>query len=196
MKHAFPLLPIAVVAIHSFAYGQSMVQPDVSINQHPTMRYEVTVKLDGAPGSFDRIEGMADYRVKNEDCVALTPVTGATVPPERRVPLKLVRSEHNLYTFEFFADLLQDKNYFDKGVCHWVIVAVSANLWNKSVDFSAPLFHDDLFRGRSVTRYYSNRSYATTQLDRVDVGEANRAQYQDEADATFSITLNARHTPQ
>ena len=196
MKYVSFILPIAVLAIHSIAYGQSTSHPKILANNRPLMRYEVTVRVDGAPGSFDRVEAVADYRVKNEDCVSLTPVTGATVAPEKRMPLELLPSEKNVYKFEFFADRLQDQDYFDKGICHWSVVAVSANLWNKNVDFSAPLFNKDLFQGRSVTRYYSHRSYLTTGLDRVDVGEANPAQYKDEAGATFSITVDARQASQ
>jgi len=196
MKNTLCMLSIALLATHTFAYGESTTRPNVTINPHPRMKYEVTVKVDGPPGPFDRIEATADYRVKNEDCVVLTPLTGATVPPEKRIPLTLLRSGNNRYTFEFFADLIQDKDYFDRGVCHWSVVAVSANLWIENVNFSAPLFHDDVFRGDPVTRYYSNRSYATRHMDRVDMGEANRDQYENEAKATFSITLDARKTPQ
>lgn len=185
-------LPFAtLLAFHFNAYGAPMTQPDIKLNSHPRMRYEITVKVDGAPGPFDRIEGVVDYRVANEACVPLTPVTGATVAPEKRVPIKLVPAGDNVYKGELYADLLQDEDYFGKGVCHWSVVAASANLWVKQVDFSAPLFRDDLLKGKQTTRYYSNRSYATTQLDRVDTGEADRAQYQEEAHATFSVTVHA-----
>ncbi|MBJ9974474.1 hypothetical protein IAE35_12785 [Pseudomonas sp. S75] len=196
MKHIPCMLPIALLATHTFAHGEPATRPDVTINPHPRMKYEVSVKVDGSPGPFDRIEAIADYRVKNEDCIALTPLTGATVPPEKRVPLTLLRSGNNRYTFEFFTDRIQDQDYFDRGVCQWSIVAVSANLWIENVNFSAPLFHDDIFQNHPVTRYYSNRSYATRHMDRVDVGEPNRDQYEDEANATFSITLDARKTSQ
>ncbi|MGF6712206.1 hypothetical protein QFZ41_003170 [Luteibacter sp. W1I16] len=180
------LLPLT-----SAAYGATMNKPDIKFNPHPRMRYEITVKVDGAPGPFDRVEGVVDYRVTNEACVPLTPVTGATVAPEKRVPITLTPAGNNVYKGEVFADLLQDEDYYGKGVCHWAVVAASANLFVKQVDFSAPLFRDELFKGKPVTRYYSNRSYATTHLDRVDVGETDRAQYQDEANATFSITVHA-----
>lgn len=191
MKRRLALTVATLFVIHSSAYGASMTQPDIKLNPHPRMRYEITVKVEGAPGPFDRIEGVVDYRVANEACVPLTLVTGATVPPEKRVPVKLTPAGNNVYKGEIFADLLQDEDYFGKGVCHWSVVATSANLWVKQVDFSAPLFHDDLLKGKAATRYYSHRSYATTQMDRVDVGEADRAQYQDEANATFSVTLHA-----
>jgi hypothetical protein len=173
------------------AYSAAINKPDVKLNPQPRMRYEITIKVDNAPGPFDRVEGVIDYRVSNENCVPLTPVTGATVAPEKRVPIVLTHSGGNIYKGEIYADLLQDEDYYGKGVCHWSVVAASANLYVKQVDFSAPLFHDDLLKGKPVTRYYSNRSYATTQLDRVDTGESDPTQYQDEANTTFSITVQA-----
>lgn len=172
-------------------YGAAMKKPDIKLNRQPRMSYEITVKVDNAPGPFDRIEGVVDYRVSNEDCVPLMPVTGATVAPEKRAPVVLTHTGSNLYKGEVFADLLLDEDYYGKGVCHWSVVAASANLWVKQLDFRAPLFHDDLLKGNPVTRYYSNRSYATTQMGRVDTGETDRSQYQDEANATFSVTISA-----
>lgn len=179
------------LALPFSATGATMNKPDIKLNPNPRMRYEFTVKVDGAPGPFDRIEGVVDYRVANEACVPLTPVVGATVAPEKRVPITLKPAGNGVYKGELFADLLQDEDYFGKGVCHWSVVAASANLFVQKVDFSAPLFNDELFKGKPVTRWYSNRSYATTQLERVDSGEENRAQYQDEANATFSVTVHA-----
>lgn len=186
---------IAVLALpFTFsAHGAAMNKPDIKLNPQPRMRYEITIKVDNAPGPFDRVEGVVDYRVSNENCVPLTPVTGATVAPEKRVPIVLTHSGGNVYKGEIYADLLQDEDYYGKGVCHWSVVAASANLFVKQVDFSAPLLHDDLLKGKPVNRYYSNRSYATTRVERVDTGETDRSQYQDEASSTFSITVRTEH---
>jgi hypothetical protein len=175
------------------AYGAAMSKPDIKLNPQPRMRYEITIKVDNAPGPFDRVEGVVDYRVSNDNCVPLTPVTGATVAPEKRVPIVLIHSGENVYKGEIYADLLQDEDYYGRGVCHWSVVAASANLFVKQVDFSAPLLHDDLLKGKPVTRYYSNRSYATTRVERVDTGETDRSPYQDEASSTFSITVRTEH---
>lgn len=191
MKRALALSLMMFFPFHLNAHGNAMTTPDIKLNPQPRMRYEITIKVEDAPGPFDRIEGSVDYRVSNEACVPLTPVTGAKVPPEKRVPIALHPAGHGVYKGEIFADLLRDEDYYGKGVCHWSVVAASANLVVKKVEFNTPLFHDELFKGKPITRYYSNRSYATTQLDRVDVGEADRAQYQDEANATFSITVQA-----
>jgi hypothetical protein len=190
------VLTALLLLLSTHTYGATTKQPDIKLNPNPRMRYEITVEVKGAPGPFDRAEGVVDYRVANEACVPMTPVTGATVPPEKRVPITLTAAGDGTYKGEIFADLLQDEDYFGKGVCHWSVVAASANLFVKNVDFSAPLFHDDLLKGKSTTRYYSNRSYATTHLDRVDVGEDERANYRDEANTTFSITVHSKEKRQ
>lgn len=174
------------------AYGATMNKPDVKLNPTPRMRYEITLKVEDAPGPFDRIEGSVDYAVTNTACVPATPITGATLVPEKRVPLVLKKEGDNVYKGELFVDLLQDEDYYGMGVCHWAVVAASANLFVKDVDFNAPIFEKDILKSASVTRYYSNRSYATTQVKRLDGGETDRAQYKEEATATFSITMAAK----
>lgn len=183
---------ILLFFLASLVNGATVKNPEIKLTPQPRARYDITVKVANAPGPFDRVEGMIDYRVDNEACVPLTPVAGATVAPEKRVPIVLIPAGGNVYKGEIYADLLQDEDYYGKGVCHWSIVAASANLSVKQVDFSAPLFHDDLLKGTPMTRYYSNRSYATTQIKRVDTGETDRAQYQDEASAMFSVTVRAQ----
>lgn len=165
--------------------------PNVRRSPWPRKRYEIVAMVKGAPGPFDRVEGWIDYRVANSDCVRLTPIVGTTLVPEQRVAIILRATGDQTYRGEIAVDLLMDEDYHGIGVCRWTVVAASINLTVKGVVFSAPLFHDDLQHGRPITRYYSHRSYAMTNLDRIDLGEINRAQYGNEADATFSITVRA-----
>src|ERR1700749_441278 len=113
MRPMISLRTKAALAALSFtdysACGVAMNKPDVKLNPQPRMRYEITIKVDNAPGPFDRVEGVIDYRVSNENCVPLTPVTGATVAPEKRVPIVLPHSGGNIYKGEIYADLLQDE---------------------------------------------------------------------------------------
>jgi hypothetical protein len=191
---AWELFVATAILIYSPAspvIGATVKSPETRTTREPRARYYITVTVANAPGPFDRVEGMVDYRVENDSCVPLTPGAGATVAPEKRVPVALVPAGGNVYTGEIYTDLLQDEDYYGKGVCHWSIVAASANLFVKNVDFSAPLFRGDLLKGTPVTRYYSHRSYATAQIKRVDIGETDQTQYKDEANATFSVTLRA-----
>ncbi|QWT22469.1 hypothetical protein KPL74_10830 [Bacillus sp. NP157] len=168
-----------------------MNKPDVKLNPNPRMRYEITVKVDGAPGPFDRIEGSVDYKVANANCVPLTKVTGATVPPEKRVPVQLHAAGGNTYKGEIFVDLLQDEDYFGMGVCHWSIVGASADLFAHKVDFSPAIYKDDILAGKTVTRYFANGSYKDADLDRVDIGEQSPAGYKNASDV-FSISLTSQ----
>jgi hypothetical protein len=177
------------------ASGATMNKPDVKLNPNPRMRYAITVKVDGAPGPFDRIEGYVEYRVSNDNCVPLTKVTGATVPPEKRVPLQLKPAGGNVYKGEVVVDLLQDEDYFGMGVCHWGLVAASADLFARKVDFSPAIYKDDILAGKTVTKYFANGSYADNDMDRVDIGENSPAGYKNAHD-TFSISLSSEEMHQ
>jgi hypothetical protein len=196
MKAASRLVLLASLLSSTFsAYGAAMNQPDIKLNPHPRMRYEITVKVDGAPGPFDRIEGSVDYKVSNPACVPLTKVTGATVAPEKRVPLTLHPAGGNVYKGEVFVDLLVDEDYFGLGVCHWALVGASADLFAKQVDFSPAIYKDELLTGKAVTRYFANGSYVDADMQRVDIGENTPTAYKDPAH-TFSITLKAEEKRQ
>ncbi len=172
------------------AYGAAMNNPEIKLNPNPRMRYEVTVRIEDAPGPFDTVNGTVDYRVSNEDCVPMTPVTGATIPPSKRVPLKLVSIGNDTYRGELFADLLQDEDYFGKGVCHWSIVAAGVEARVKKMDFAASLPKDQIFAHKPVTQYYSNRAYAESDTELLNTGNLNRADFKDPTH-TFSIGLSA-----
>ena len=172
------------------AYGATMKTPDIKLNPNPRMRYEVTVRIQDAPGPFDTIDGTVDYRVSNEDCVPLTPVTGATVLPSKRVPLKLTAIGDNTYRGELFADLLQDEDYFGKGICHWSVVAAGVEARIKRMDFAASLPKDHLFAHKAIVQYYSNRAYVESDTELLNTGNLNRDDFKDPAH-TFSISLSA-----
>jgi hypothetical protein len=185
----------ALLSLTSSAYGASMKKPDIKLNPNPRMRYEVTVRIDDAPGPFDTVDGTVDYRVSNADCVPLTPITGATILPSKRVPLKLTPIGNNTYRGELFADLLQDEDYFGKGVCHWSIVATGVEARVKKMDFAASLPKDEIFAHKPVTQYYSNRAYAESDTELLNTGNLNRADFKDPAH-TFSISLSAEEKVQ
>lgn len=174
----------------SSAYGAAMKNPDIQLNPNPRMKYEITVTIDGAPGDFERIEGSVDYIVSNEHCVPVTPITGATIPPEKRLSMPLRHVSGNVYKGELFMDALQDEDYFGMGVCHWSVVAASANLYAHRVDVSASLFKDDMLAQKAVTRYYSYGMYFQTEMDVVDAGHERREDFKD-VSKTYAVTLKS-----
>ncbi|WP_395117689.1 hypothetical protein ACFCQI_14090 [Rhodanobacter sp. FW102-FHT14D06] len=174
------------------ACGASMKNPDIKQNPHPTKRYEITVTVDGAPRPFDSVQAAAGYDIANTRCVPLTSGSGATIAPEKSVPIALTRTADNVYKGMVYVDLLQDEDYYGLGVCHWKMTSVSADLNIRRLTMSPFLALDDVLTQKPVTRYFSYRSYASSLSERVDSGHASRADFGDEASQTFSITLAAK----
>ncbi|KAF1003517.1 MAG: hypothetical protein GAK28_04653 [Luteibacter sp.] len=187
-------LPIALPLLSLFltfpTYGEAMKQPEVKLNPEPRMRYEITVKVDGAPGQFDRIDGHVDYRVDNPACVPMTPVMGATVVPEKRLPVEFRKTGDNEYRGEIFMDRIQDEDYFGQGVCHWAVVGATADFHHGQVNFSPAIYKDDILGKHEVVKYFSRKSYQRSDDERIDTG-ANDTHAFNDPQATFSIRLHA-----
>lgn len=187
-------LPIAIPMLFLFltfpTYGEAMKQPEVKLNPEPRMRYEITVKVDGAPGQFDRIDGHVDYRVDNPACVPMTPVMGATVVPEKRLPVEFHKTAENEFRGEIFMDRIQDEDYFGHGVCHWAVVGATADFHHRQVNFSPAIYKEDILGKREVVKYFSHKSYQRADDERIDTG-ANEASAFNDPHATFSIRLHA-----
>ncbi|HEV2681062.1 MAG TPA: hypothetical protein VGV14_11225 [Rhodanobacter sp.] len=150
---------ILFLALTTSAYGSPMKTPDIKQNPHPRMRYEITMTIEGAPGPFDSVSGFVQYKVSNDRCVPLTPISGATLPPEKSVPLELSHVSDSVYKGTIYVDLLQDEDYYGLGVCHWAVVAATASLKVKKVDFSPDLFADSILKQASETRYFSKKQF-------------------------------------
>jgi len=189
---------ILCIALITSALGAPMKKPDIKQNSHPTMRYALTVTVDGAPGPFDAVSGSIDYKVSNDRCVPLTPISGATITPENHAAIALTHVSDHVYTGTIYADLMQDENYYGMGVCHWTAVAAAVAFKIHNVSFSPAISLDEIVAQKSVTRFFSNRSYLAAgkgeaDMGPVDTGEPRAAAYKPELQAQlFSITLSAR----
>ncbi len=194
---ASPALALIVsLALTTSASSSPMKTPDIKQNPHPTMRYEITVTIDGAPGPFNAVEGYVLYQVANNQCIPLEPVSGATPVVEKRVPLVLTPVGDNVFKGTMYVDLMQDEDYFGMGVCHWTVAGLGANPKVKNLVFSPGITLNDIQAQRSVPRYFSNRSYFNADNPRVVTGNARRADFESEAKDTFSITLTAKEAVQ
>lgn len=179
-----------LLLLSTHAYGASMKQPDVKLNPNPRMRYEITATVKGAPGAFERVEGSVDYKVTNGNCVPLTPVTGATVEPQKHLPIVFERVGDDTYKGVVYVDQIQDEDYFGLGVCHWSVVGASADFHHGEVNFSPAIYHDEIVGQKSVVKYFSERSYERSTRSRIDIGSASPSDFTD-AGKVFSITLQA-----
>lgn len=185
------------LALTTSACSSSMNTPDIKQNPHPRQRYQITLTIQGAPGPFDSISGFVQYKVSNGHCVPLTPVSGATLPPESRIPIAFTRVSDNLYQGTIYADLMQDEDYYGLGVCHWSVVAASADMKIGNTALSPAIFHDDIVAQKSVATYFVNGDYLDSKSadgeERVVSGNPDRAFYMPASRTDlFSIALAAR----
>ncbi len=189
----FILLPFALPA-----FGVSIKKPDIKVNPHPKMRYEITLSIEGAPGPFDSVDGFTGYEVTNGACVPLTPFSGATLTPRENVPVSLRRLSDTSYKGDIYVDLLTDEDYFGQGLCRWSMRFVNFGLRVGNLVFAHSISLDEVLAGKSVARYFNNISFASehakapkSDRPRVSSGNATRAEFKDPAN-TFSISLSAK----
>jgi hypothetical protein len=179
------------------ACGQSMKRPDIKLNPHPKMRYEITLTIEDAPGPFDAVEGSAGYEVANGSCVPLTPFSGATLTPEKDVPMALSRVNDKVYKGELYVDLLTDEDYFGLGLCRWSMPFANFSLRIGNLVFGHSIALNDILAHKSATRYFSTLSYREStplkvgERPWVNSGNAQRSDFK-EPKSTFSMTLTAK----
>jgi len=196
MKRLIAMLAV-FFAITTAACGQAMKQPDIKLNPHPKMRYEITLTIEGAPGPFDAVEGSAGYEVENGSCVPLTPFSGATLTPEKDVPMALSRVSDKVYKGEVYVDLLQDEDYFGLGLCRWSMPFANFSLRIGGLVFGHSIALDDILAKKSATRYFSTLSYREStplkdgERPWVNSGNAQQSDFK-EPKSTFSMTLTAK----
>jgi len=93
-------------------------------NPHPVKRYEVIATVD-APGSWDSVKGYLSFDVINVDCVPQDSFTGGRNVPTSDYDFEMTRVDDKTWKGHFYRDLLQDKDYFGMGTCHWDVTQAS-----------------------------------------------------------------------
>jgi hypothetical protein len=178
-------------ALVTSACGAAMNPPVIKSNPHPRMRYEITMIIEGAKGPFDSIETIAQYDIANDRCVPLTPISGATIAPDKSIPVHMTKVGENAYRGEVYTDQLVDEDYYGQGVCHWKLTAFSSYLQVKKRMISTGIELDEVLAQKPAERYFSNQNFTNSALSGVDNGVADRSTYKDPAD-TFSVTFTAK----
>ncbi|KQU85590.1 hypothetical protein ASC78_26685 [Variovorax sp. Root318D1] len=195
MKRLISALAV-LLALTTTACSQAMKQPDIKLNPHPKMRYEITLTIEDAPGPFDAVEGSAGYQIANDRCVPLTPFSGVRLTPERHVPMALTRVSDKVYKGELYVDLLTDEDYFGLGLCRWSMPFADFSLQIGNLAFGHSIALNDILANKSATRYFSTLSYREStplkdgERPWVNSGNAQRSDFK-EPKSTFSMTLTA-----
>jgi hypothetical protein len=180
-------------------------------NPHPVEQYEITVKVQNAPGPFKVTLGSTDFQIApvppgQEAC--LPPgdrFTGAPapVPDTGGTDIDLHPTGPQTWTATVYADAMLEARYFDRGICKWYFTDFTAVLratGTKDETFFEPsISGDDIRNQKIVVTYFYIKSYpgSTTQKPWVEDGITETERHNKygstipDADL-FTITLSAR----
>ncbi|WP_431123630.1 hypothetical protein [Variovorax paradoxus] len=139
-----------------------MKQPDIKLNPHPKMRYEITLTIEDAPGPFESVTGYANFET-DTNCVPEAPITaanyGAKYPLGHSVPVVLRALSANIYQGTMYMDWPEDEDYYGLGVCRWRFSSFSAVMKAGEVSFGASMWDRDVVAQQSKTEYFAKRAY-------------------------------------
>jgi hypothetical protein len=176
------------------ACGAPMSEPDIQQNPNPQKRYELTLKINNAPGPFDSVDGYMQYEIANNGvCVPEEPFSGVRKVHGTDVPFTFNRVTDDTYTGTIYLDQLKDEDYFGLGVCHWEVTFTHARMKIKKTVFDANIYIKDIIAQTPYTEYLWRAAYSevavknTLQLS-VPINDKIR-QYPEQF---FSATLTAR----
>lgn len=168
------------------------------LNPSPRKAYEVTLTLDKAPGAFGLVEAAAQYDVSNEqECGKIQPETGTAgrITSQENVALKKISETE--YRGTVYLDLMQDEDYYGRGVCHWEFSGASVLL--KATGAEEETRFLSFIEAATVTgqtassKYYWSERYPRSEMsDFPDMGKRNIEEFKPEIrDKLFTITLAA-----
>lgn len=189
--HAARLAVATLLTLWLSACALPAPPPEVRENPHPVQRYQLTVTVQDAPGLFDSVTASVDYQVKNDHCVPLQSFSGARLAPRKHLPVNLKRVGPATYQGSFFADLLQDADYYGLGVCHWRLVAAGARLKTRSVAFSPSIIRKKVLAQDRVTTYFPVAAYSYPDSRGIVTGQPRTAYVSSHPSHFFSVTLDS-----
>lgn len=177
-------------------------EPRIPVNNNPQPKraYRLTMVLADAPGPFNDISGGVQYDVENAyECSQRNPATNTFSRITHIPDLDWRQTAPNTYETTVYADLLQNEDYFGRGLCRWKLIAASASLRatgdEKQTRFQPALDDDEIYGEATKTLYFLNRDYPSVETiaNYAEFGEEDPSQYKPELrDQLFTITLTAR----
>jgi hypothetical protein len=138
----------------------------VNNNPQPTRAYRLTMAIANAPGPFADVSGGVQYDVENApECGIRNPATG-TFSRMTHIPnLEWRLTQPNTYESTVYADLLQNEDYFDRGICRWKLIGANATLRatgdEKETRFQPALDDDEIYGEMTKTLYFWKGGYPT-----------------------------------
>jgi hypothetical protein len=195
MKRLISALTV-LLALTTTACGQAMKQPDVKLNSHPKMRYEITLTIEDAPGPFESVVGYANFET-DTNCVPEAPITAANYGSQYPVGHSMLVPFHvvgaNTYQGTMYMDWLKDEDYYGLGVCRWRLTSFSIPMKAGEVTFSPAITGDEIASRKPKVEYFPKRLYGDNSVPNMRVSSlaTNYVATRIQADF-FSTTLTAK----
>jgi len=135
-----------------------------TLNPAPVKAYQVTLRIHGAPGTFQHVRGSAQYDVVNEEqCGHIEPATGTPSRITSQEPLELTRISDEEYQGTLYLDRMQDQDYYGRGLCRWEFTGAGALLKatgaHEETRFLTFMDAPELMAGKMYTRHYPQHDY-------------------------------------
>lgn len=182
-------------AAHAPAYTQEEVLSMTRLNPAPKRRYDITMKIENAPGPFGYVKGYAQYIAP--DCIYLLDrFAGVHAKPERTLDIDFRKVDDTTYVGSIYLDAILDEDYFHSGVCKWKFIDVRADLMStghqSETTFLPRLDDTEVLQKKSVKFYFLSGSYPSEGGERgfSSSGRRDPNEYRPELrDRTFAISL-------
>lgn len=190
-----PRLPVAaaLTLLTLTACSRTMDDSDIKQNPHPKQAYDITVDVKDAPGGFDAASGSSVFRIANRDCVPKDPISGVAKLPASFPRTQLQPLSSGRYHATIFLDLLEDDDYFGRGVCHWRFEGFIVSLEANRRSFGSDILTDSIRAQRTETRFVAKKLFDGTGAKDLSVAGVPMSEYvREHADEFFSITVTAK----
>ncbi len=195
---AFRLPAASLLLIFLSACSAQTMQPHFERNPHPTNAYRLRVVFKNPPGPLIPDEATAVYRIENLPCAAVEEHPTHANQPVADIPMTVKKTAENTYEGVFYADGIEDKDYYGKGICHWRIespvLSFKASGKPEETNFVVTFSKDEVRDGLRTTIYYARMGYPrNAEMDAYnDHGTQDRAQYKLKDDEVFEadVTLD------
>jgi hypothetical protein len=166
---ATAILATAAVGAVAADAGHSKVAHLPKFNPHPQEIYEITLTVHDAPGPMEQGWGYISYSSDSIQCVPhnllLHDSTAPTVYSQTMEFDPVKKSNGKIFRPIVALDLMEDSDFYGKGICHWeiseVVLGTGINT-NQSIFvvlFGGFIKQSDIKEGQTVTTYFLKSDY-------------------------------------
>lgn len=160
--------------------GMAKVNPD------PVKARRIVVTLEDAPGPFAFVEGKAQYNVMNNDeCGHINESAGVIERIVNFEAVPMTKVSGNEYKGVVYFDLMQDEDYYGRGVCRWELSALRINMRATGGDgetwFGPLIMANQIMSGEASGLYFWKGGYPRYEMDNYpDSGSVSRDKFKPE----------------